>query len=1222
MRHLNKIIFLNSANIPYSEVSLDGNVHFAGTQGVGKSTILRALLFFYNADKTHLGIQSGQKSFDEFYFRHTNSFIVYEVATEHGSYSVLTGRNRGKVVYRFVDAPYSKDWFVVDDRGDTMRVDDDWNSIRERIGPGVDISPIIDTYDAYRDIIFGNYHDRKRNYDKYAIVKSYNYQNIPRSIQNVFLNSKLDADFVKTTIIRSMTDNEDTIQLSTYRRLVSDFEREFNEIDCWYRKDKDGKIPVRIKADTVIDTYRLLIALEYELRQTWHKLNHAARVTRERLPFVEDDIRTLALTITQLDKKLDGLQADFEREHDRLTREISVRDTRLSDIRRKRKRYDEIKIDAIIALDSQEPQIKSEQQAKRQQLSLLQEHFDDVTEKYRRIMAALDEELKTFAIEQRYALAQLQETLNSQRDASAKERDRRKSAIDNDYDTRLAESDQRLAQITGELTRAERRLSELKYHHPLEKEIGDCNSEASRLNSEAEHLRAELAVAQNAIDTLRKQGRLECDKIEQDYSGRLSGERERLKSLADEKEAAEQILARWKGSLYEWLTKHKPGWEQSIGKVIDENSVLYADNLDPRLTGDDASLYGVSLNLDAIGSSHRTPDEYRELTKQLQASIERQRHSIESLEVELKSKLDKTQKSFAGRIAEQQQQSAVTQAALESIPTKLKDISTRLRDLRRKEEAMINTERERRQSEEHKVRLSLEQENQARKAMREHRDKEKKAADRAFAASERAREQRLKEFRERQEAVLAERKADIAARRDSLERQERDELKGRGADTQAIEQCRASIGRLQATLERIDAQRHFVIEFRKDEEELFSHEQEFRKERQQLIERDESKRRSYDEHRERLKAKRYDVDNEKKQHMAEMAALELGLEHYRQLLEVERIVPDNLLSDDNELAHSQPLDELVTIMRGLVNDKRVKNDNLKRAVNSFNIHFSSDNTFNFAAPQYDEEYHAFALNLQEFVENDKIEEYRSRVSEHYNSILRSVAREVSLLMNHSAEISGIIRDINRDFAERNFAGVIREIELRAQESSDKLMHLMLQIHHFTEENSLQMGEQNLFSGSERDKVNEKVVELLKRFMRQLQQEVGRTELTLSDTFRLQFRIRENDNDTGWVERINNVGSDGTDILVKAMVNIMLINVFKTRAARRGGEFIIHCMMDEIGKLHPSNVKGILDFANARNIYLINSSPMSYNADLYKYNYLLTKDEKSLSRVTRLVTRNA
>lgn len=62
MRYLNKIVFLNSAHIPYSEIQLDGNVHFIGTQGVGKSTLLRAILFFYNADKLRLGIPKEKKA--------------------------------------------------------------------------------------------------------------------------------------------------------------------------------------------------------------------------------------------------------------------------------------------------------------------------------------------------------------------------------------------------------------------------------------------------------------------------------------------------------------------------------------------------------------------------------------------------------------------------------------------------------------------------------------------------------------------------------------------------------------------------------------------------------------------------------------------------------------------------------------------------------------------------------------------------------------------------------------------------------------------------------------------------------------------------------------------------------------------------------------------------------------------------------------------------------
>ena len=82
---------------------------------------------------------------------------------------------------------------------------------------------------------------------------------------------------------------------------------------------------------------------------------------------------------------------------------------------------------------------------------------------------------------------------------------------------------------------------------------------------------------------------------------------------------------------------------------------------------------------------------------------------------------------------------------------------------------------------------------------------------------------------------------------------------------------------------------------------------------------------------------------------------------------------------------------------------------------------------------------------------------------------------------------------------------------------------------------------------------------------------------------------------------------------------MLINVFKEKVSRKFGDFRIHCMMDEIGKLHPQNVKGILDFANARNILLINSSPTTYNVSDYRYTYLLSKDGKSQTVVHPLIS---
>lgn len=107
---------------------------------------------------------------------------------------------------------------------------------------------------------FGNTRDHK--YTRYALVQSAHYQNIPRSIQNVFLNTKLDADFVKTTIIQSMTDEDLPIDLQTYRRLVTDFEREYDEIDCWFRQTRDGNYPVRQQALKIAEQGRKIVALD------------------------------------------------------------------------------------------------------------------------------------------------------------------------------------------------------------------------------------------------------------------------------------------------------------------------------------------------------------------------------------------------------------------------------------------------------------------------------------------------------------------------------------------------------------------------------------------------------------------------------------------------------------------------------------------------------------------------------------------------------------------------------------------------------------------------------------------------------------------------------------------------------------------------------------------------------------------------------------------------
>ncbi|MGN0237843.1 MAG: ATP-binding protein [Lepagella sp.] len=1223
MKHLNKIIFLNSANIPYAEVMTDGNVHFAGTQGVGKSTVLRALLFFYNADKMKLGIQPGQRSFEEFYFRYSNSYIVYEVKRDLSAYTIFLQRSQGRIMYRFIDAPYRKEWMVDSDG----RVESDWIRIREKIGANVDISAKIDTYEMYRDIIFGNTHDRSHRYDKYALVESSKYQNIPRSIQNVFLNSKLDADFVKNTIIRSMSDVEDAIDLGTYRHLVADFEREFDEIDCWYRTDASGEVPVRNKAQRVIDSYRLLIALDFELKQIWRQLNFVVAQTREQIPVAEDEIRDLHDRLARLKERIADVEQDYLKEHDHNTAKLGELNLRLSDLRKKKKHYEELHIRDIIELDAMQPKYLDDLKSKEDLLATLQAQYRDVAEKYKALYDAIDRELQKFELAQSEALHSLREEIQGEREALAKTRDSRRKGVEDSFAEWMQKSEERMQSLQEDYNAADKSLAQLQYWHPKEAEMTLCREEIAALKSEQDRASAQLKLVEEKMNALRADTAQRTDMLRADFDRREETLRDRLSILKEEQQKTEEMLDRYAGSLYEWLSSNRPGWEQNIGRVVDEEHVLYARGLAPELSADTPtslpdSLYGVSLNLDAIEPHHRSPDDLKALLKQQCEAVDNVMHELSDLANLRQKELDALQRRFSKALSELKQEEANINVRLMQIPQQIKDAETRLHQLQREEADILAKEGEKRQVRYNNALLAINKEREAIKHQRAKRDKDLKAADSAFISAGRELTKRLEECKSRQKVEAAERAREVEVRRAELQRQERDELKGHGADIDAVELCRKEMARLQEVIDRIAAQHHYVIEYRKDDEELFSHEEEFREDKRRLEAREQQAKQAYELKRQRLESEQNDMLELMRQRSATLAEMQEGLKQYALLCGVESIIPEPFLQDEQKIASASPCSELVVHMRGALNKRRQMQEDLKRYVNSFNSHFGANNTFHFISPQYDEDYMKFALDLLDFVENDKIEDYRRRVSNHYNDILRSVSREVGLLMNHSAEIKGIINEVNRDFRERNFAGVIKSIELRAEESSDRMISLLRSIRDFTEENNLSIGELNLFSGDDHDRVNDKVVDYLKRFMKQLQKEQSRRELTLSDTFRLQFRIKENDNNTGWVERINNVGSDGTDVLVKAMVNIMLINVFKSKAARKSGDFIIHCMMDEIGKLHPANVSGILQFANVRNIYLINSSPMGYNQDIYKYNYLLTKDGKSQTHVKRLVTINA
>lgn len=1226
MRYLNKIIFLNSAHIPYAEVKLDGNVHFTGTQGVGKSTLLRALLFFYNADKLRLGIPKEKKSFDAFYFPYPNSYIVYEVMRENGAYCVLALKNQGRVMFRFIDAPFDSKWFI-DER---KQVYGEWSMIREQVGKKRDISSLVSSYEMYRDIIFGNNRRLElQPFRKYAIVESAKYQNIPRTIQNVFLNTKLDADFIKNTIIRSMSDEDNCIDLNFYREQIKEFEQEYKDVSLWTKKEKNGEVQVRRMADKVIDAYRTLLNNRRLIGEGRRELNYAERVAQQLLPQYSLDIQESEAECNRVSRLIGEEQEKYGKERDKLSRELGVLDAQLKKTAAKRKHYEEIHIEDILQRVEQETIIEDERRRQEAMKAELEKSYQNVVDKYKALLEQLDMDLRAFRNSKTTLLNEHQAALMTQKEVLMQEWRKAETETREVFWEKTSSVDEMIAQLVHEETALKIQKAKVAHENPFAREMETNEKEFAEFTARQIQVETEKREVELRIETLRQEAQNELEIAELKYQASLDAPKKQKTDVEAEIRKIQNLLDKSKGSFSEWLDQNRKGWQENIGKVVDEETILYNDVLNPQLVADSsalsssssaASLYGVNINLTAVERKFRTPKELKEqlaekeqlradIIKQLNDLLNQHEENHKTMKGKYLLQIRKLNESLHAKKAEMQllpqTEKKLKMQSLELKNSLEKWRSQQLSELEDKQNALVA---DKVKKEENKRQLEMELQRKLKALQAEHNRQVKQET------------QTFEVFANDIQTQIEEKQNQMDGRKQELLKAQHDELHGKGMDTQALDAYNKRIAELDAELVFIRKNRDVVAVYRNDKIELFDQESVVRQERKNKAEalamiEDKFRQRS-----ERLQLQLSVAKTQLDKQQAALKKLEAGLKAVMSFRSDETLCPLGSNEIGEKITTKDCLAIVEELKRLIYEDSRTL-DNFKKQSQQFLGMFSAHNTFHFnVSPVTEEEFIAFASNLCEFVDNDKISEYQKRISGRYTDIIFRISKEVGDLTRREGDIGKTINDINHDFEERNFAGVIREIALRPLKSNDQLMLLLLRIRDFAEENQFNMGEMDLFSTESRQDVNAKAVKYLLAFMKGLLDEPNRRQLQVADTFKLEFRIKENDNDTGWVEKIANVGSDGTDILVKAMVNIMLINVFKEKASKKSGDFKIHCMMDEIGKLHPNNVKGILDFANRRNILLVNSSPTTYNVEDYKYTYLLSKDNRAYTKVTQLIKR--
>ena len=94
-----------------------------------------------------------------------------------------------------------------------------------------------------------------------------------------------------------------------------------------------------------------------------------------------------------------------------------------------------------------------------------------------------------------------------------------------------------------------------------------------------------------------------------------------------------------------------------------------------------------------------------------------------------------------------------------------------------------------------------------------------------------------------------------------------------------------------------------------------------------------------------------------------------------------------------------------------------------------------------------------------------------------------------------------------------------------------------------------------------------------------------------------------------------IGSNGTDVLVKSMIYIAMLHIFKVQTTKK--ELIVQAVLDEVGILSQRYLKELIEFANKYGILFVNGAPDEKLIGTYK-RVSLTSNINSKPNVKELI----
>lgn len=803
MAKLLKIIMIHGHMPGVVELELNGHTNICGSNASGKTTLQRMIPVFYG-ERPNKVVPRTRSNFDLYYLPHKNSYVIYEYErAQHGVAQVVLTKRADGIDYRFVDAPYQPEHYLLErSDGVVAREYSDWaQQMRAR---GIDMSAKISNTTEYRTIILNDTKNdrttRSESLRHRQLASRFGLVHDKHNLRHIEkLVSAVHAKEGKMDTLKSML--AAILEEDGYQRPANTMTSE--KIRSWLRDMKQFMRMEKLQ-QALADIERISGAQALNLAVLWHlKGLLQENLSEQRLckADTEEAIQALQRSMREASSRYEQQRSHLR---DKLNDAQSDLNNSEEHLQRAHDQYNKYR-DADIEGVGRELERLPERRA---ELQGYEQHHQVMMEAHR----GAEQELQSHKL----TLAQELEQASSKIQAQMNEKNQQQRVIhDNELATTKAMSSQLQQQQESVRTQFDSQLTK------LQGELAAKQAQAHLSLLHADELEQRNNVDMR-LDTAQEQLDQQIKQVNTQKHTLTTALRQREQAAATAKEArsaaaqSEQLIERLRlrlepatGSLQQFLSQHVAHWQHSFGRVLAE-PLLQRTDLAPQLQDDateQRTVFGVELDLQAIETPDYalTEERVREQLEQASAQWQRQQSQLDVAEKALEKAVDEVKQQQQQLDAAQQQQ-----RSFESNVTFAREHKQRLAH----EHAGLETERKKAIAQ----RIDQLQHQLVQVQQQRHTALEELAAEHQARALEQTAE--FQEQLQRLEDTIADLNKDrirletnTKERIKELEQAFSASLAEKGVDEQALQRNKQKISELQQHIRDIESQRDAFSEF-------------------------------------------------------------------------------------------------------------------------------------------------------------------------------------------------------------------------------------------------------------------------------------------------------------------------------------------------------------------------------------------------------------------------